>query len=93
MFQLYMSLFVAALFFVLTPGILLRLPSGGSKMTVAATHAVVFALVYHLTNKMVSNYFYGSEGFFTEMKPVNQGKGNPKYGTTASGNAKSPASK
>ena len=29
----------ALLFFVLTPGILLRLPPGGSQMVVAATHA------------------------------------------------------
>jgi len=48
-----MALFVAALFFVLTPGVLLRLPPGGSLMTVAAVHAVVFAMVYHFTHKMV----------------------------------------
>ena len=58
-----MSLFIAALFFVLTPGILLRLPSGGSKVTVAATHALVFAVVYHFTHKMAANFFYGREGF------------------------------
>lgn len=63
MFHLYMSLFVAALFFVLTPGVLLRLPPGGSKLTVAATHAVVFALVFHLTHKTVSKMLYGYEGF------------------------------
>jgi hypothetical protein len=48
-----MSLFVAVLFFVLTPGVVLRLPPGGSKLVVAATHAVVFALVYHFTHKLV----------------------------------------
>ena len=58
-----MSLFVAALFFVLTPGVLLRLPPGGSKMMVAATHAVVFALVYSLMHKMVINMVHGREGF------------------------------
>jgi hypothetical protein len=63
MFHLYMSLFVAALFFVLTPGVLLRLPPGGSKLMVAATHAVVFALVYHLTNKTAWKMLYGYEGF------------------------------
>jgi hypothetical protein len=63
MFELYMSLFVALLFFVLTPGVLLSLPAGGSKKMVAATHAVVFALVYHLTHKAVSNYLYGMQGF------------------------------
>ena len=58
-----MSLFVALLFFVLTHGVLLSLPAGGSKKMVAATHAVVFALVYHLTHKAVSNYLYGMQGF------------------------------
>lgn len=55
MFNLYMTLFIAILFFVLTPGVLLRLPPGGSKYTVAAVHAVVFALVYHFTHKAVAN--------------------------------------
>jgi len=68
MFQLYMSLFIAVLFFVLTPGVLLRLPVGGSKLQVAATHAVVFALVYHFTHKMASNFFYGYEGFAEAAK-------------------------
>ena len=57
-----MSLFIGLLFYVLTPGILLRLPKGGSKMAVAATHAVVFALVWHFTHSMVSKYL-GREGF------------------------------
>ena len=48
-----MSLVVAVLFFVLTPGILVRLPPGGSKWAVAATHAVVFALVWHFAHKLV----------------------------------------
>jgi hypothetical protein len=48
-----MSVFLAVLFFVLTPGVLLRLPMGGSKLMVAATHAVVFALIYHFTHKLV----------------------------------------
>ena len=55
MYHLYMALFVAVLFFLLTPGILLRLPPGGSKYTVAAVHAVVFVIVYHLTHKTVAN--------------------------------------
>jgi hypothetical protein len=63
MFHVYMSLFVAALFFVLTPGVLVRLPSGGSKLAVAATHAAVFFLVYHLTNSAVSKYLYEMQGF------------------------------
>jgi hypothetical protein len=49
-------LYSALLFFVLTPGILVTLPKGGSKMTVAATHAVVFATVCYLTHKSVVRY-------------------------------------
>ena len=46
-------LYLAVLFFVLTPGVLVSLPPGGSKLTVAIVHAVVFALVYHFTHKVV----------------------------------------
>jgi len=50
-----MTLYMTVLFLLLTPGVLVRLSPGGSKMTVALTHAVVFGLVYHLTYKMVKN--------------------------------------
>ena len=36
--------FTALLFFVLVPGVLVSLPPGGSRLVVAAVHAVVFAL-------------------------------------------------
>ena len=36
----------AVLFFLLTPGVLVSLPPGGTKITVAATHALVFAIVH-----------------------------------------------
>jgi hypothetical protein len=49
----WMALYAAALFFVLTPGIVLSLPPGGSKTTVALTHAAVFGLAWMLTHKMV----------------------------------------
>ena len=49
----FMFLYAALLFFVLTPGILLSLPPKGKKMTVAAVHAVVFALVWSVTHKFV----------------------------------------
>ena len=71
-----MSLFVAALFFVLTPGVLLRLPPGGSKMMVAATHAVVFAVVYSLMHKMVINMVHGREGFGSSPAAKNEGFGS-----------------
>ena len=56
-----MSLFVAALFVALTPGVLLSLPPGGSKLSKAVVHGLVFALVFHLTHKMVWRQLY--EGF------------------------------
>jgi uncharacterized membrane protein len=37
--------FLAAVFYFLIPGVLVRLPPGGSTMTVNLTHSVVFALV------------------------------------------------
>ena len=51
--NLIMFIFGAVLFFVLTPGILLSLPPGGSKMVVAATHAVVFGAVFSLAHPML----------------------------------------
>ena len=63
-----MTLFTAALFFVLTPGILLTLPRHGTKYAVALTHGLAFALVYHFTHKAFYMYVYG-EGF----------DGNPMY--------------
>ena len=47
------TFYAAILFFVLTPSILLRLPPNGGKLTVAGFHAVVFAIVFHFTHKMV----------------------------------------
>ena len=43
----YKLLLSAALFYFLLPGVLVRLPPGGSTMTVNVTHAVVFAVVSH----------------------------------------------
>jgi hypothetical protein len=51
--SLIVSLYAAILFFILTPGVLLSLPKGGSKFTVAAVHALVFALLFHFTHKLV----------------------------------------
>lgn len=36
----------AVLFVLLTPGILVSLPPGGSKLTVAIVHAIVFAIAH-----------------------------------------------
>jgi len=51
--NLIMFIVSAVLFFILTPGIILSLPPGGSKITVALTHAIVFGLVWTLASKML----------------------------------------
>ncbi len=53
-----MCLYVFLLFFILTPGILLRLPPKGSKVTVALVHGLVFVLVFHFTHNYVWQTLY-----------------------------------
>lgn len=59
--RLTSALYLMVLFFILTPGVLLTLPSKGSVYLVALVHAIVFGIVYKLTHKMVYQYF--NEGF------------------------------
>lgn len=61
-----MFVYAFLLFFVLTPGILLSLPPKSGKITVALTHALVFALVWTLTHKMV---WQATHGLFEGMGP------------------------
>ena len=51
--NLIMFLYVFALFFVLTPGVLVNLPSRSSKTITALTHAAIFAVVWTFTHKFV----------------------------------------
>lgn len=59
------SVFVFVLFFVLTPGVLLRLPSKGSKTTVTLVHGLIFAIILavsgHFFWKLKKNVFEGAE--------------------------------
>jgi hypothetical protein len=64
--SLVVSIYAAILFFLLTPAILIRLPPGGSKMTVAAVHAIVFAILFHFTHKFVWRLGARFEGFSIE---------------------------
>jgi hypothetical protein len=57
-----MFVYAFVLFFILTPGILLSLPPRGSKMMVAATHALVFSLIFVLTHKMLMKFSGKMEG-------------------------------
>ena len=58
-----MALYVAVLFFVLAPGVLVTLPRGGNRNTVLATHALVAAVVFYFTHKMAWNLSVQLEGF------------------------------
>ena len=49
-------IYVALLFILLTPGILLTLPPGGSKLVVALVHGLVFAIILHFTHTFVWNF-------------------------------------
>ena len=51
--KMYTAIYLAVLFFLLTPGVLVSLPPGGSRTTVALTHAVVFAVVWMLSHRVV----------------------------------------
>jgi len=62
------NLVLGALFFLLVPGVLVSLPQGGSKFTVALVHAVVFVLAYMVLQNLADyggyDYaVYEDEGF------------------------------
>ena len=53
------TLYIALLFFLLTPGVLVRLPPHSGTRTVAIVHAIIFALLYHYTCKPIWNLTKG----------------------------------
>lgn len=53
--NMFMAIYCAILFFVLSPGILFKLPKNGSKFVVAGVHAVIFGVVSFFTCKFVWN--------------------------------------
>jgi positive regulator of sigma E activity len=55
--------YLVVLFFLLVPGILVTLPKGGNKWTVAITHALVFAVVYVLIENLYNTFSKNHEGF------------------------------
>jgi hypothetical protein len=64
----FMLAFTAVLFYALVPGVLVRLPPGGSKTVTLAVHAALFALVLHFTRHLAESYL-GREGMHTKKKP------------------------
>ena len=75
MHSIVTSVFAAILFFILAPGVFLRLPANGSKMTVAAVHALVFGVIFYVTHRSVYAYFNPGrryEGMTETKKPVRE---------------------
>ena len=54
--DMFMAIYCAILFFILSPGVLLRIPKNGSKFVVAGVHAIVFGVVAFFTCNFVSNF-------------------------------------
>ena len=65
---LVIAIYMVVLFFVLTPGILLTLPSGASKKMVALTHGIVFVAIWWLTHKYVWKLSLKLEGMTNPTK-------------------------
>lgn len=53
-----MFVYATLLFFVLSPGIIVRIPPNGNKRVVAAVHAVVFGIVWSLSHKLIWQSFH-----------------------------------
>lgn len=68
--NIVMVLYVAILFFALTPGVVLTLPDdpNSNKFVVAGVHAAVFATVFFLTYKIVAS----TQVVVTTNKQMNQ---------------------
>jgi hypothetical protein len=66
MLDFYFTAYLTLLFAVIVPGILLTLPPGGSKVVVALTHGLVFAIVFQLVTFYlfdINTTSEGNEGF------------------------------
>jgi hypothetical protein len=69
--NLAVAIYSAILFFVLSPNVLLRLPSNGSKLVVAGVHAVVFAAILYFTAGYVWRFStVGLGGYVAKHKPA-----------------------
>jgi hypothetical protein len=55
-------LILGALFFVLSPGNFLTLPRGGSKMTVALVHALLFVVAFASVQYVFGDFTEGFQG-------------------------------
>jgi hypothetical protein len=69
--QVFMSLYLAALFVAFVPGVLVTLPPRSSRNVVLAVHAALFVVVWQFTNRAVFRMLY--EGFQNNVPMNNSG--------------------
>lgn len=67
--SVWVTLYAAVLFFVLSPNVLLRLPRKGGKFLVAGVHALAFALIFHFTHNLVWRMTSNLEGVRNRFHP------------------------
>jgi len=72
-----MYILLVLLFVVLTPGILVKLPTKGSKFLVAATHAVLFAVAVYILRQYQYEGFQNSGPPMPPMPPMPPGPPPP----------------
>ena len=53
MYNIVIPVYATILFFILSPGVLLTLPPGGSTMIVALVHSLVFFILFFFTHRFV----------------------------------------
>ena len=59
-----MAVIVFLLFFLLTPGVIVRLPFGASRIVVAMTHAVIFTLIWAVAYQTLLNFASQAENSY-----------------------------
>lgn len=87
--NIFHFIYVVFLFVVLTPAILVRLPSKGNKWMVALVHGIIFGLILLLTNHFVSGFGKILEGLPDSSNNAidvsNNSPGTPTPDTSSTG--------
>jgi translation initiation factor IF-1 len=64
----------AILFFILIPGVLLRIPEKGSLLIITVVHTVIFGILFYFIIKVIYKYF-NAENFFAKKKDATEMEG------------------
>jgi len=88
--NIVVALYSAILFFILTPNVLLRLPSNGSKFLVAAIHAAIFGVIIYFTQPYVWKLSVGQQEGMSAINCQKRAKehGQSKWSFTRQGECK-----